>query len=111
MLEIVHKKDIINFDNVFFCDFITEQNDIICLNKYTLYILLVYFFRYTLYKAQTANPEKSLAMLRVQDLHLAKVILFYIGFSSVLLSISQIICIFDINHLSMETLHLGILIG
>lgn len=39
-------------------------------------------------------------MLWLQDLHLVKVILFAIGFTSVLLSICQVIDIFDISHLS-----------
>ena len=49
-------------------------------------------------------------MLRLQDLHLAKVILFAIGFASVLLSISQVIGIFDISHLRVKTLNLGVII-
>lgn len=49
-------------------------------------------------------------MLRLQDLHLAKVILFAIGFASVLLSISQVIGIFDISHLSIKTLNFGVVI-
>lgn len=63
-------------------------------------MLLDRFFAYALYKVQATNPKKLLAMLWLQDLHLAKVILFAIGFASVLLSICQVIGIFDISHLS-----------
>lgn len=66
---------------------------------------------YALYKVQATNSKKLLAMLRLQDLHLAKVTLFAIGFASVLLSISQVIGIFDISHLSVKTLSLGVVIG
>lgn len=79
--------------------------------KILLAILLGGFFGYALYKVQATSPKKLLAMLRLQDLHLAKVILFAIGFSSVLLSVSHTIGIFDINHLSVKTLNLGVLIG
>lgn len=79
--------------------------------KILLAILLGGFFGYALYKVQATNPKKLLAMLRLQDLYLAKVILFAIGFASVLLSIAHTIGIFDINHLSVKTLNLGVVIG
>ena len=79
--------------------------------KLLLAILLGGFFGYTLYKVQATNPKKLLAMLRLEDLHLAKVILFAIGFASVLLSIAHAIGIFDITHLSVKTLNLGVIIG
>lgn len=50
-------------------------------------------------------------MLRLEDLHLAKVILFAIGFASVLLSIAHAVGIFNISHLSIKTLNLGVIIG
>lgn len=79
--------------------------------KILLAILLGGFFGYALYKVQATNPKKLLAMLRLQDLYLAKVILFAIGFASVLLSIAHTIGIFDINHLNVKTLNLGVIIG
>lgn len=79
--------------------------------KILLAILLGGFFGYALYKVGATNPKKLLAMLRLQDLHLAKVILFAIGFASVLLSLAQVIGIFDITHLSVKTLNLGVVIG
>ena len=50
-------------------------------------------------------------MLRLEDLSLAKIILFAIGFSSVLLSISSLLGIFDTSHLSIKTMNLGVIIG
>ena len=50
-------------------------------------------------------------MLRLEDLHLAKVILFAIGFASVLLSINHAVGIFNLSHLSVKTLNLGVIIG
>ena len=79
--------------------------------KILLAILLGGFFGYALYKVGATNPKKLLAMLRLEDLHLAKVILFAIGFASVLLSIANAIGIFDISHLSVKTLNLGVVIG
>lgn len=79
--------------------------------KILLAILLGGFFGYALYKVGATNPKKLLAMLRLEDLHLAKVILFAIGFASVLLSIANAIAIFDISHLSVKTLNLGVVIG
>ena len=79
--------------------------------KLLLAILLGGFFGYALYKVQATNPKKLLAMLRLEDLHLAKVILFAIGFASVLLSIAHAIGIFDITHLSVKTINLGVISG
>lgn len=79
--------------------------------KILLAILLGGFFGYALYNVQATNPKKLLAMLRLEDLHLAKVILFAIGFASVLLSIAHSIGIFNVDHLSVKTLNLGVVIG
>lgn len=75
--------------------------------KILLAILLGGFFGYALYKVQATNPKKLLAMLRLEDLHLAKVILF----ATVLLSIAHAVGIFNISHLSVKTLNLGVIIG
>lgn len=79
--------------------------------KILLSVLLGGFFGFALYKVQATNPKKILAMLRLEDLHLAKVILFAIGFSSVLLSIAHWIGIFNISHLSVKPLNLGVILG
>lgn len=79
--------------------------------KILLAILLGGFFGYALYKVQATNPKKLLAMLRLEDLHLAKVILFAIGFANVLLSLTHAVGIFNISHLSVKTLNLVVIIG
>lgn len=79
--------------------------------KILLAILLGGFFGFALYKVQATDPKKLTAMLRLEDLHLAKVILFAIGFSSVLLSISYWTGIFDVGHLNVKTLNLGVILG
>lgn len=74
-------------------------------------VILGAFFGYALYKVGATQPKKLLAMLRLEDLDLAKTILFAIGLSSVLLAISNAIGIFDISHLSVKTLNTGVIIG
>lgn len=79
--------------------------------KILLGIILGAFFGYALYKAGATSPRKLLAMLRLEDLDLAKIILFAIGLSSVLLSIANWVGIFDIGHLSVKTLNTGVIVG
>lgn len=79
--------------------------------KIVLGIILGGFFGYALYKAGATSPKRLLKMLRLEDLDLAKTILFAIGLSSVLLSISYAIGIFDVGHLSVKTLNTGVIIG
>lgn len=68
-------------------------------------------FGFALYKSGASDPKKLLATLRLEDLSLMKTILFGIGFASILLSISSLIGLFDISHLSIKTAHLGVIIG
>lgn len=74
-------------------------------------ILLGGFFGFALYTAGATKPKKLLSMLRLEDLDLAKTILFGIGFASVLLAIANMVGIFDISHLSVKTLNTGVIIG
>lgn len=76
-----------------------------------LAVLLGSFFGYGLYKVGATYPKKILGMLRLEDMHLAKVIMFAIGFSSVLLYLSNLIGIFDIGHLNVKGMNLGVIIG
>lgn len=79
--------------------------------KILLAILLGAFFGYALYKVGATSPKKLLSMLRLEDLHLAKVILFAIGFSSVLLYLANLIGIFNLDHLSIKTMNTGVILG
>ncbi len=74
-------------------------------------ILLGGLFGFALYYVGAANSKKLINMLNLQDLSLMKIILFAIGFSSVLLSIATFLGIFDISHLSIKTTHLGVIVG
>lgn len=76
-----------------------------------LAILLGGFFGFSLYYVGATGFSNISKMLRLEDLALAKIILFAIGFSSVLLAISAMIGIFDISHLSVKAMNLGVIIG
>lgn len=76
-----------------------------------LAILLGGFFGLALAYVGATEFKNILKMLRLEDLTLAKIILFAIGFSSVLLSISSMIGIFDISNLSVKNMNLGVIIG
>lgn len=79
--------------------------------KILLAVLLGGFFGFALSYVGATGFRNILKMLRLEDLSLAKIILFAIGFSSVLLSISAMIGIFDISHLSVKSMNLGVIIG
>lgn len=79
--------------------------------KIILAILLGSFFGYALFKAGATNPKKLSAMLRLEDLSLAKIILFAIGLSSVGLSILNMVGMFNVEHFSVKTMNLGVIIG
>jgi len=74
-------------------------------------ILLGSLFGFALYYVGASFPRKLLAMLKLEDLTLMKIILFAIGLSSVLLFVANLLGIFDISHLSVKTTNLGVLIG
>lgn len=76
-----------------------------------LAILLGGLFGFALYLVGASNPKKLLSMLRLQDLSLMKIIVFAIGFASVLLSLSIELGIFNISHLSIKSTNLGVIIG
>lgn len=76
-----------------------------------LAIILGTAFGFALYIVGAASPRKLLSMLRLQDLSLMKIILGAIGFSSVLLSLSLMLGIFDVSHIHIKTTNLGVIIG
>ena len=79
--------------------------------KLLLGILLGVFFGFALYHAQAAKPQKIYGMLQLKDLELMKIIFFAIGFGSVLLAISAKTELLNLEHLSVKTMHLGVIIG
>lgn len=79
--------------------------------KILLAVLLGGFFGFALYYVGATGFSNISKMLRLEDLSLAKIILFAIGFSSTLLSISALLGLFDISHLNVKTMNLGVVIG
>lgn len=76
-----------------------------------LAVLLGGFFGFALYYVGATGFSHISKMLRLEDLSLAKIILFAIGFSSVLLSISALLGLFDVSHLSVKSMNMGVIIG
>ncbi len=76
-----------------------------------LAVILGLLFGYALYLAGATSPKTLVSMLRLQDLSLMKIIVFGIGFASVLLSIFGLLGWFNIGHLSIKGTHLGVIIG
>lgn len=76
-----------------------------------LAILLGGFFGFALYMAGATNSRNLINMLSLRNLSLMKTILFAIGFSSFLLSLASLLGIFNISHLSVKGVHLGVLVG
>ena len=79
--------------------------------KIILAILIGSFFGFALSYIGATGSKNILKMLRLEDLSLAKMILFAIGFSSTLVSISAMLGLFDISHLSIKSMNLGVIIG
>lgn len=76
-----------------------------------LSIILGGLFGFALYFTGASHPKKLLAMLRLKDISLMKIILFAIGLSSILLFAANALGIFDSSHLNVKTTNLGVLIG
>ena len=79
--------------------------------KIILAIILGTAFGFALDQAKASNPQKIINMLRLKDFHLMKVILFGIGFSSLLLFILLAFNAIDVSHLSVKTSYIGVIIG
>ena len=76
-----------------------------------LAIILGALFGAILYWTGASSPKKLIAMLRLEDLSLMKIIVFGIGLASVLLSLSSLLGFFNLNHLSIKGTNLGVIIG
>ena len=76
-----------------------------------LAIILGGLFGFALYFAGASNPKKIIQMLRLQDLSLMKIIVFAIGFASILLFLANLVGIFEISHLSIKGVNFGVILG
>lgn len=76
-----------------------------------LAIILGGLFGAILYRTGASSPKKLIAMLRLENLSLMKMILFGIGLASVLLSLSGLLGFLNPDHLSVKGTNLGVLIG
>ena len=76
-----------------------------------LAIIVGLAFGFTLHRVGAGNPQNIINMLRLQDLHLAKVILFAIGISSLALFILLATGFIDPSHISIKAAYTGVLIG
>ena len=76
-----------------------------------LAIILGGLFGFALYFAGASNPKKIIQMLRLQDLSLMKIIVFAIGFASILLFLANLVGIFQISHLSIKGVNFGVILG
>ena len=76
-----------------------------------LAVALGSFFGFALCYVGAASRKNIREMLRLENLTLAKIILFAIGFASVLLAVSIMIGIMDIRHMDVKTMNMGVILG
>lgn len=76
-----------------------------------LAIVMGALFGLALYLVGASDSKKLLSMLRLENLTLMKIIVFAIGFSSVLLFLANALGVFDASHLSIKTANLGVVVG
>lgn len=76
-----------------------------------LAIIVGLTFGFVLHRVGAGNPQHIINMLRLQDLHLAKVILFAIGTSSLVLFILLATGFIDQSHISIKAAYTGVIVG
>ncbi len=79
--------------------------------KIVLAIILGLLFGFVLYWVGASSPKKLIAMLRLENLTIMKIIVFGIGFASILLSVFSMLGLFNPAHLSVKGTNLGVIIG
>ncbi|GBF27703.1 hypothetical protein MnTg02_02762 [bacterium MnTg02] len=81
------------------------------MTEWILAVVLGTAFGFALNRVGATNPENIINMLRLTDLHLMKVILFAIGFASLLLFAGMGLGWLDPGNLSIKASHFGVIIG
>jgi len=76
-----------------------------------LAIIVGLLFGFVLHRVGAGNPQYIINMLRLQDLHLAKVIVSAIGTSSLLLFIMLGTGLIDPSHIHVKAAYTGVIIG
>ncbi len=76
-----------------------------------LAIIVGLAFGFVLHRVGAGNPQNIINMLRLQDLHLAKVILFAIGVSSLSLFILLATGFIEQSHISIKAAYTGVVVG
>ncbi|WP_034583545.1 YeeE/YedE thiosulfate transporter family protein [Helicobacter pametensis] len=74
-------------------------------------VILGGLFGFVLYLIGATQSKNITNMLNLKDLTLAKIILFGIGFGSLLISITHLLGFFDSSHLGIKSLNLGVVLG
>ena len=81
------------------------------MEKIILAVVVGTLFGFVLHKVGATNPNKIVGFLRLTDLHLAKVILFAIGFSSLLLFILMAVGVIPTSHIHVKSAYVGVIVG
>lgn len=76
-----------------------------------LAVVLGMAFGFALNRIGATDPERLINMLRLTDMHLAKVILFAIGFASLLLFAGMAMGLINPAHLSVKSAYVGVVVG
>ncbi|MBE9530650.1 MAG: hypothetical protein IMF00_05210 [Proteobacteria bacterium] len=72
-----------------------------------LAILTGGLFGFVLHRVGAANPQNIINMQRLKDFHLIKVILFAIGFSSLILFLLLFLGLIDEGHINVKTSYIA----
>lgn len=74
-------------------------------------IILGSLFGFALYYAGAAKRKNIRAMLRLEDLTLMRIIVYAIGYASVLMGIVAMAGFFDVSHFQVKTMNAGVVLG